>query len=189
MSTPKRPIAKSNIEFTPSGSPQSVRLDLTNGWGGSAAMPIAVSGLNLSVDLSGVDVDLTIQDQITIFGGVHLTGTQNYVSSTGLNVVATQGGYWPVHVTGTITHGSGIHINGTATTTAAAVDLQGPTESVIVQNINSTGSLYFYLSPSVASFFRVKPDVVLSLNIQVTGLRISGQFDDIGYQILTIKKV
>ena len=140
MSAPKRPIPKSNINFSESGSSQAIKIDVFGGWGGSNLNPISVNVKNTS----------------SVPAEVHET------------------------------EGTGFIVNGSWTGGLNTVSFGATTDKIYFNNLNTTGTLNIYFQTGVSSYFNVYPNSTKDIEIGVSTLYVSGQFNPTSYQILGI---
>ena len=96
----------------------------------------------------------------------------------------------PINVSGTISTsasipGTGFVINGVASGIAANYFFGGGTAHTITfLNNNSSGSLYWFPSVNSTAKITIKPETIFSESLGLTGVRVSGQYSNITFEIL-----
>lgn len=95
----------------------------------------------------------------------------------------------PINVSGTITATEGLPstgyvINATASGIRTMYNFGGGTSHTIsFNNLNTSGSLYFYPTTGTVKL-TIRPDSIFSESLGLTGVFVSGQYNDITFEIL-----
>lgn len=84
------------------------------------------------------------------------------------------------------THGTGFIVNGSWTGGLNTVNFGATTDHIYFNNLNATGTLNIYLQTGVSVYFNVQPSGKLDLEMGVSTLYVSGNFNPTSYQILGI---